>query len=269
MEQSILNIALSEMFVEVEKLASREGVDLRDFTLLPFGGGGPMLGAFLAKDLGMGRMIAPRRPGVVSALGGLVADLRGDFIRTVFAPLDGQLGCDLKILFAELVQEARAWLAKQGHEGPAELHLSAEMRYSGQSYEVEVALKQEWLDSVEDIAQAFHQTHARLYDFADPTGQIEVINLRLAIVGAGPDPNFPVHPATTSRVEPQMTVPVFAEKLCDIPLYKREALPSGAQLQGPAIVSQEDTTLIIPQDCTATVDPMSNIVVCFEGVSND
>ncbi|MQQ09156.1 hydantoinase/oxoprolinase family protein [Epibacterium sp. SM1979] len=267
--QAILNIALSEMFVEVEKLASREGVDLRDFTLLPFGGGGPMLGAFLAKDLGMGRMIAPRRPGVVSALGGLVADLRGDFIRTVFAPLDGQLGSDLQVLFADLVEEARAWLAKQGHEGAAELNLTAEMRYSGQSYEVEVALKQEWLDSAEDIAQAFHNTHARLYDFADPTGQIEVINLRLAIVGAGPDPDFPVHTAKPCKVEPQKTVPVFTGMACDIPLYQREALPPGAQLKGPAIVSQEDTTLIIPQDCTATVDPMSNIVVRFDGVSND
>ncbi|TGS88024.1 hydantoinase/oxoprolinase family protein, partial [bacterium M00.F.Ca.ET.177.01.1.1] len=83
--QAILDIAVSEMFVEVEKLASRAGVDLRDFTLMPFGGGGPMLGAFLARELGMKRVMAPRRPGVVSALGGLVADLRGDFIRTIFA----------------------------------------------------------------------------------------------------------------------------------------------------------------------------------------
>ncbi len=82
--QAILDIAVSEMFVEVEKLASRAGVDLRDFTLMPFGGGGPMLGAFLARELGIRRVIAPRRPGVVSALGGLVADLRGDFIRTIF-----------------------------------------------------------------------------------------------------------------------------------------------------------------------------------------
>ncbi len=88
--QAILDIAVSEMFVEVEKLSSRAGVDLKDFTLMPFGGGGPMLGAFLARELGMSRAAgaAPSGRGL-GALGGLVADLRGDFVRTLFAGLSG------------------------------------------------------------------------------------------------------------------------------------------------------------------------------------
>ncbi|MFT6460266.1 hydantoinase/oxoprolinase family protein, partial [Pseudophaeobacter arcticus] len=267
--QAILNIALSEMFVEVEKLASREGVDLREFTLLPFGGGGPMLGAFLANDLGMTRVLAPRRPGVVSALGGLVADLRGDFIRTVFAGLDDKLAATLKGHFTELAQEGRDWLTKQGHDGPAELQLTADMRYSGQSFEIEVALKPEWLETAQDIAEAFHQTHARMYDFADPEGLIEVVNLRLAIVGAGPNPEIPAQTVTSSTAEPQKIVSVYAGGYRDVPLYARETLSPGTRLQGPAIVSQEDTTLIIPQDCSAEVDPASNIVVHFEGPAHD
>ncbi len=267
--QAILNIALSEMFVEVEKLASREGVDLREFTLLPFGGGGPMLGAFLAKDLGMTRKIAPRRPGVVSALGGLVADLRGDFIRTVFAPLEDHLAANLKDLFVDLVEEGRVWLEKQGHKGSAEVQLTADMRYSGQSYEIEVALKPEWLDAAQDIAKAFHLTHMRLYDFSDSEGDIEVVNLRLAIVGAGPNPDIMVSATGPVKVEPQKIVPVFNDMICDVPLYARESLSPGAQLKGPAIVFQEDTTLILPKGCAAEVDQALNIVVHFEGGAHD
>ena len=267
--QAILNIALSEMFVEVEKLASREGVDLREFTLLPFGGGGPMLGAFLARDLGMTRVLAPRRPGVVSALGGLVADLRGDFIRTVFAGLDDTLVPALQAQFTELAQEGHAWLSRQGHDGPAELQLTADMRYSGQSFEIEVTLKPEWLESARDIADAFHKTHARIYDFADPEGLIEVVNLRLAIVGAGPNPEIPAQTVSASTAESEKTVLVYTGSYHDVPLYRRETLSPGTQLRGPAIVSQEDTTLVIPQECTAEVDFASNIVVHIEGSAHD
>ncbi len=145
--QAILDIAVSEMFVEVEKLASRSGVDLRDFTLMPFGGGGPMLGAFLARELGIRRVIAPRRPGVVSALGGLVADLRGDFIRTVFTPLASSALPALREAGEALARDGAAWLTAQGHDGAADLRFSADMRYAGQSFEIEVTLKREWIAS--------------------------------------------------------------------------------------------------------------------------
>ncbi len=145
--QAILDIAVSEMFVEVEKLASRSGVDLREFTLMPFGGGGPMLGAFLARELGMQRVIAPRRPGVVSALGGLVADLRGDFIRTIFKPLTAASLPDLHDVCEVLAQEGTTWLSMQGHVGTADLRFSADMRYAGQSFEIEVMLEREWIAS--------------------------------------------------------------------------------------------------------------------------
>ena len=82
--EAIIRVAISNMYVEVNKLIARYGVDPRDFTLMPFGGAGPMLGCLLARELGMERVMIPRRPGVVSALGGLIADVRNDFIRTLF-----------------------------------------------------------------------------------------------------------------------------------------------------------------------------------------
>ncbi|MDB6454310.1 hydantoinase/oxoprolinase family protein [Falsirhodobacter sp. 20TX0035] len=258
--QAILDIAISEMFVEVEKLSSRAGVDLRDFALMPFGGGGPMLGAFLARELGMARVIAPRRPGVVSALGGLVADLRGDFIRTVFA----DLGVSLAAPFRALADEGRAWLAAQGHHGPADLRLSADMRYAGQSYEIEVELQPAWLDTPARMAEAFHATHRRIYDFDDTQGRIEVVNLRLSAIGAGPKPEFPAEAGTAAAATPARLVPVHMGRWRDVPLYDRADLAAGATFAGPAIVAQEDTTFAIPDGTRAAVDRHLNIHLTFE-----
>ncbi|RNF34375.1 hydantoinase/oxoprolinase family protein [Paracoccus methylarcula] len=262
--QAILDIAISEMFVEVEKLSSRAGVDLRDFALMPFGGGGPMLGAFLARELGMSRVIAPRWPGVVSALGGLVADFRGDFIRTVYADLDAGALQGLGAGFRTLCAEGREWLAAQGHDGAAELRLSADMRYAGQSYEIEVALEPDWLTDAPRIAAAFHDTHRQIYDFDDPEGRIEIVNLRLSAIGAGPKPVFPETDGQSSPAQAARLVPIHLHGPREVPLFERSALTAGARFGGPAIVTQEDTTFAIPDGTSAQVDRHLNIHLGFE-----
>jgi len=264
--QAILDIAVSEMFVEVEKLASRAGVDLRDFTLMPFGGGGPMLGAFLARELGMKRVMAPRRPGVVSALGGLVADLRGDFIRTIFSPLSDMSLAGIREAFEALAREGRAWLAAQGHDGAAELSLSCDMRYVGQSYEIEVVLQPEWLtdDNAAAIAQAFHLTHDRLYDFHDPDGEIELVNVRLSAVGAGPKLSFPEVDVVDAPAIPARRLSVYTGVAVEtVDLHDRHALVPGSAFHGPAVVVQEDTTFAIPAGAQARVDRHLNLLLSF------
>jgi N-methylhydantoinase A len=264
--QAILDIAVSEMFVEVEKLSSRAGVDLKDFTLMPFGGGGPMLGAFLARELGMNRLLAPRRPGVVSALGGLVADLRGDFVRTLFAELSLAVLPGLRAAFAAMVQDGRSWLAAQGHAGAAELRLSADMRYVGQSYEIEVPLQPAWLETgaSEAIAREFHRTHARIYDFDDPDGRVEIVNLRLSAIGAGPTLSFPEVEETDALAMPEREIEVHtggARRA--VGLYRRADLQPGSRFAGPAVVAQEDTTVAIPAGTTARVDSHLNLHLTF------
>ena len=264
--QAILDVAVSEMFVEVEKLSSRAGVDLKDFTLMPFGGGGPMLGAFLARELGMSRLLAPRRPGVVSALGGLVADLRGDFVRTLFAELSAAAAPQLKAAAAALAQDGRAWLTTQGHAGPAELRFSADMRYVGQSYEIEVALQPAWLEPGEPdtIAREFHRTHARIYDFDDPHGRIEIVNLRLSAIGAGPALSFPEVAEVAADARPEREIEVFVDGArTAVGLYRRADLQPGGRFVGPAVVAQEDTTVAIPGGAAARIDSHLNLHLTF------
>ncbi|MBN9057345.1 MAG: hydantoinase/oxoprolinase family protein, partial [Rhizobiales bacterium] len=265
--QNILDVAISEMFVEVEKLASRAGVDLREFTLMPFGGGGPMLGAFLAREFRMAKVIGPPRPGVVSALGGLVADLRGDFIRTVFTELTPAALPSLQSALDSLTAEGGGWLAKQGHGGPATLNLSADMRYVGQSFEIEVPLLAKWLSEtdLEAIEQAFHAMHARLYDFHDPDGEIEIVNLRLAAIGEGPAVELAVEvPEEGARMRPERYIPVFIGTATEeIGLYRRDLLPPGGRFSGPAIVAQEDTTFAIPPGTEVAVDRHLHLQLTF------
>ncbi|WP_046863818.1 hydantoinase/oxoprolinase family protein [Microvirga massiliensis] len=264
--QAILDVAVSELFVEVEKLSSRAGVDLKDFTLMPFGGGGPMLGAFLARELGMTRLIAPRRPGVVSALGGLVADLRGDLVRTLFAELSAAVLPKLRAAFAAMVEDGRRWLAAQGHAGPADLRLSADMRYVGQSYEIEVPLQAAWLEAgdPEAIAREFHRTHAQIYDFDDPDGRIEIVNLRLSAIGAGPALTFPEAEEADAEAVPEREIEIHtggARKA--VGLYRRSDLQPGSRFAGPAVVAQQDTTVAIPAGASARIDRHLNLHLTF------
>lgn len=265
--QAILDIAISEMFVEVEKLASRAGVDLREFTLMPFGGGGPMLGAFLAHEFRMAKVIGPPRPGVVSALGGLVADLRGDFIRTVFTHLSPRAVQMLRDCLKSLSDEGRGWLAKQGHNGPSILNVSADMRYVGQSFEIEVPIKANWLadGDLASIGEAFHAMHERLYDFHDPDGEVELVNLRLSAIGAGPALELSVEaPSQGENAEPEREIPVYTGRSFEqIGLYRRDTLRPGHRFSGPAVVAQEDTTFAIPAGAKVEVDSHLNLQLTF------
>lgn len=265
--QAILDIAISEMFVEVEKLASRAGVDLREFTLMPFGGGGPMLGAFLAREFRMAKVIGPPRPGVVSALGGLVADLRGDFIRTVFTHLSTEALPLFRSALEALSSEGRNWLVKQGHEGPAELQISADMRYVGQSFEIEVPVRAAWVAEGNLVAmeEAFHAMHARLYDFADPDGEIEVVNLRLSAIGAGPALQTTITlDEVVGTAEPEREIQVYTGKAFEwVGLYRRDLLRPGGCFSGPAVVAQDDTTFAIPAGAQVKVDSHLNLHLTF------
>ncbi|MCE7028866.1 hydantoinase/oxoprolinase family protein [Jiella avicenniae] len=261
--EAILEVAVSEMFVEAEKLASRAGVDLRDFTLMPFGGGGPMLGCFLAREIGVSRIVAPRRPGVVSALGGLVADLKGDFIRTVFSACNGAAMPALARCLDELTAEGEAWLRDgQGFAGRIRTEILADMRYGGQSFEIEVPIERRWIEGgdVEALTAAFHRRHLEVYDFDDPSGAVEIVNLRLVAIGESDPVAFPAAPIHDQSARAARDVAVFlAGERQTVPLYLRDDLPAGATFSGPAVVSQEDTTLAIPAGLAARVDAFLNI----------
>jgi N-methylhydantoinase A len=266
--EAIVKVAISGMFVEVNKQIARYGVDPADFTLLPFGGAGPMLGCLLARELGMSHVMIPHRPGVVSALGGLIADVKNDFIRTVFVDAESGATPLLREAFAVLRAEAERWLRHdQGFDGPAICSLSADMRYRGQSFEIEVPIEDHWSASgdVGALVAAFHRQHALIYDFSDEAAKVQIINLRLVIAGATAVPEFTEQARSAGVAIPEKHVAVWYDgESRDVPFYLRETLRHGHGLTGPAVIAQEDTTICIPAGFTGSVDAHGNLHLVWQ-----
>jgi len=263
--EAIIRIAISGMFVEVNKLVARYGVDPRDFALLTFGGAGPMLGCFLARELGMRRVLIPARPGVVSALGGLIADVRNDFIRTLFVDADTSGEAALRREAEALRAQGLAWLREeQRFEGAATPSWFADMRYRGQSFEIEVALEDAWVSAgdMASIAEAFHAAHEGTYAFCDRGAPVQVVDLRLVIAGAAPKPRFrPLEPAEGEAQPEQVLRAFFDGAWHEVPLYDRAGFRAGHRFAGPCVVAQEDSTACIPPGFAATVDETGNIIL--------
>jgi N-methylhydantoinase A len=261
--EAIIHVAVSEMFVEANKLIARFGIDPRDFTLMPFGGAGPMLGCFLARELGIARVMVPHRPGVVSALGGLIADVKSDFIRTVFLKADAGSAAALREGFASLEAEGEKWLRiEHGFEGAATTQLSAEMHYQGQSFEIEVPLKKSWIENGDfaAIKAAFHRLHAGIYDFNDEAAPVQIVNLRLVVSGATPRPPLDEAVPASADAEAMKRIEVWLDgESREAPLYRRADLAPGHRLCGPAVIAQEDTTVVISTGFTARVDAHLNL----------
>jgi N-methylhydantoinase A len=264
--EAIIRIALSGMFVEVNKMVARYGIDPRDFALLTFGGAGPMLGCFLARELGMARVLIPARPGVVSALGGLVADVKNDFIRTLFIDANAADAPTLAREAATLEKQGLAWLRdEQGFTGAAAASWFADMRYRGQSFEIEVQLDPASMSAgdMPAIAEAFHRAHEGIYDFCDREAPVQIVNLRLVMQGPSPKPSLRrLPPAADGPPEvAQMLRVFFDDAWHDVPLYRRAALGAGQVFSGPCVVAQDDTTSCIPPGFTARVDATGNIIL--------
>lgn len=261
--EAIVQVAISGMYREISKLAARQGVDAREFCLLPFGGAGPMLGALLARELGMREVLVPATPGVLSALGGLIADIRGDVIETVYADLDAPSLPRILDAFARLEAEAMRWIREdQRFQGEVTLKPSAEMRYRGQSFEIEVPLERAWLAAADRaaIADAFHQAHERIYGHADPKAPIQAIALRMVVEGAVTPPRFPEQARETGTPVPLREVAIWLDGARrTAPLYARGALRHGHRFAGPCIVVQEDCTTCVPPGMSGEVDRFGNL----------
>ncbi|YCH32254.1 hydantoinase/oxoprolinase family protein [Erwinia sp. D4-22] len=263
--ETAIELAVSSMYSDTSGLLSRFGLDPREFWFLAFGGAGPMMGCFLARELNMKGVIVPPTPGVLSALGGLVADIRNDFIRTLYSDLDVALADKLATEAEALRLRARGWLCEQhGADMPFTLHYSADMRYRGQSFEVEVALEEAWLAAanVNALHNAFDRRHQQLFGHCDASAPVQVINLRLVIASPTPKPML-------NRLAPASGPVAVAEQVRawidgtyhQVDVVLRASLLAGHQLIGPAIIAQDDCTTCVPPQMQVLVDEFGNLLI--------
>ena len=262
--ENIINIAVSGMFLETSKLLSRRGVDPRQFSLVAFGGAGPMLACHLTRDLGLAEVIVPPTPGVLSAYGGLIADVKNDFIKTVFVNVDADGLSSIAEVAETLELEALNWLHKeQGFDGEAQLSWSGDIRYRGQSYEIETTLTRDSIFSADfvSILGAFHHEHYKIYGHSDEMAEVQIVNLRLVVSGLVPKPSIPKIKEQKSIAKPERKNSVFVDgALRNAAVFDRKKLRPGDQFSGPQLLSEDTTTVVLP-DFKGYIDGLQNIIL--------
>ena len=261
--QGIIDIAISGMFAEVSGMVSRYGIDLREFSILAFGGAGPMMACYLARELGVKEVVVPPAPGTLSALGGLIADFKNDFLKTVYLDLNAESAAAMRDEYAVLLERARQWLAdEQDGTADAEATYSAEMRYRGQSYELDtpIAYRDIAAGNVDAITGAFHAAHRRIYGHADEQAPIQVISLRLVMAANSDKPQFKRYPLQAGAATCKRHVAVWMDGAQrEVALYSRADLSAGQHLSGPAIVAQDDSTTVILPGYVCRIDEYANL----------
>jgi len=266
--ESIIEVAVSGMYVEITKVFARHGADPKSFALLAFGGAGPMIACFLARELKMQTVLVPTTPGVLSALGGIVSDTKNDFIRTLYEVVEPEITGTLREAYADLGAQAHAWLREeQRHQGAPLLTLSADMRYVGQAFEIEARLEPQWVENgdIESIKAAFHDQHQRVYDYGDPSAPVQIISARAVIAAENPKPDFPRLPEESHEPRADGTAEVYYDgRRRPAGLYLRDKLRAGATFAGPAIVAQSDTTTCVLDGFTCRVDGFGNLVLSYD-----
>ncbi|MFQ5860328.1 MAG: hydantoinase/oxoprolinase family protein [Dehalococcoidia bacterium] len=264
----IVRVVNANMERAIRAISLERGYDQRRFTLLAFGGAGPMHACELAAELGIPRVLVPPHPGILSALGVAIADIVKDYSRTVMLH-DAQISREaLEELFGALEQEARQEMQEEGiPRGNLVARRALDVRYVGQAYELTVDYPRRPGELGRAIASAFHRAHRKRFGYADPSEPIEVVNLRLKVVSPIEKPSpTPQEPAGENSREAQLgkAPVVFRNGPASTPLYLRERLRCGNRIPGPALVLQMDSTTVIPPRWAAQVDGYGNLVVTPE-----
>jgi N-methylhydantoinase A len=265
----IIAIVNAHMMRILRVVSVSRGLDPRAFSLVAFGGAGPLHAADLAAELGLSKVIIPEAPGVFSALGLLWADLRADFSATARKNLNAENAADLQTMLDHLDQEAAQWLAKEKVPvGRRMLVRSADMRYPLQNYEINVSLPAGPIDAswLKRASDAFHAAHRRLYSYCDRGEQVQLVNLRVAAIGQTEHvkPRLiergPSNPKAAQKGERRVR---FQEssivQTCAI--YERDRLLAGNQVCGPAVIEQADSTILVPPSFNALVDPHGRLIM--------
>jgi N-methylhydantoinase A len=268
----IVRLAVAQMTGALRRVSVHRGIDPRDYTLVAFGGAGPLHAGLLLRDMGFRAVLVPRFPGLFAAAGLSATDIRVDDSRTVLEVLRPGIFGDLAEWYATASRELTAQLRRDGIRAQAiRLSASADCRFLGQGYELSVPMPSVGRRGVASLAGQFREQHLRTYGHASPEQDVEVVNVRLSAFGTLPvRSSRPAHEPGVARAgasarlgrPPRSAVAGTAQarlpgtaSACELPVYDRERLSSDQAISGPAIVHQLDaTTIVLPGQRARTDD---------------
>jgi N-methylhydantoinase A len=267
--QGIVSVVTANMARAIRVISVQRGHDPRDYTLVAFGGAGPLHAARLARELEIRRILVPRSPGILCAMGLLLTDLRANFATTRLLPLAPTILPDIEAAFARLDAQAAAWFADEQIGADARrIVRTVDMRYAGQNYELAVPLPAGPMtaQTLDRLAAGFADSHQRLYGFVAAEEPVQLVTFRVEATGV-------VNKATLRQepiASPDASAAIVAhrdvwiaeqERAVACPVYDRDHLRPGNCFLGPAIVEQMDATTLVLPGMNAKVDGYLNIIV--------
>jgi N-methylhydantoinase A len=268
--EGILAIANETMAGALRLVSVQRGHDPRDFALVAFGGAGPLHANAVAALMGSFPVIVPPSPGLLCALGDLVADYRAEFARTLIRLVSDATPEEILGVLDELEGRAREWMAgEQIAPDRQSVTFAADMRYHGQGYEIPVPLDPGEVrgGDLTELGARFDALHEQLYGFRMPDTAAEIVNLRAVATGDLPKPELPeadLDGGDASGAVVEQGEILFAGERRATPIYDRGALAPGNRFAGPAIVTEFDSTTVVLPGYVAEVDRFSNILITPE-----
>jgi N-methylhydantoinase A len=265
--EGIIRIIDVKMEEAIKAISTMRGHDLRDFHLLAFGGAGPLHAGRIASDLGMAGIVVPLYPGVYSAIGLLMSDVKHDYVQSRLAQISSLDPADVNAMFDRLMAQASAELRADGFAADqVRVQCALDMRYAGQGYEMTLPCGEARLTAADlvSLRHRFDAQHKAMFGHSAPEEPVEVVSYRVRGIGLVPAvemPRFAPTGATLAAARRETRRVRFDRAEVDCPVYQREKIDVGARITGPAILDQFDATTVLCPGQTARVDEYKNLIV--------
>ncbi|MFB6078407.1 MAG: hydantoinase/oxoprolinase family protein [Halarchaeum sp.] len=267
--QGVLDVANANMARALRVVSVERGHDPREFTLVAFGGAGPLHAPRLAGELDMPEVVVPNAAGVLSALGLLVSDVVYDDSVSRVRPWEGLAPATVAGAFESMREDGAARLAAEGvPESRRVFERTADLRYAGQSFDLSVPVPEDVDDeALESVVERFHERHERRYGHADRGEPVELVTLRLRARGVveTPDLSPAAREGSVADARRGARAVTYDGEVCETAVYERSRLPVGATVAGPAVVEGAESTVVVHPDQSADVDADGNLVVATGG----
>ena len=270
----ILRIAVTQMSHAVKAVTTERGLDAGSFTMVVYGGAGPLHASAIARELGIRKVLIPHAPGYFSAYGMLFSDLRYDYVRSVFRRLDAMSFEEIEAIYEAMEEEGRAALsASQITPEEIAFERAADMRYFGQEHAVTVDLSKSFFDNKDrsGIKNHFDDVHKIRYGTSAPKEPADIVSLRVTVLGKMRKP--PRNEVLMGDEKPSAEAlrahkPVYFRSAGDYiptPVYKRDQLKSGNVITGPALIEEHASTTVVQPDDIVQVDQLGNLQISIGG----
>ncbi|NPV70027.1 MAG: hydantoinase/oxoprolinase family protein [Firmicutes bacterium] len=268
--EGICDVVNAKMADAIRTITIRKGIDPREFTLVAFGGAGPMHAVFIAQELDIKDILVPRFPGAFSAWGMLQSDIRHDEVRTFLQPAGGADTSAMQSILDTVERDVEVVLKRQKVTPDRMTFIrTADMRYIGQEYVVNVPMPGGRLDrnSLGALVADFHEKHRQIYGHSNPRGPVEFVNLR--VVGVGElSSGVKVEPAEATKGEPKprtLAPVIFGGRELPTPIFARDHLLPGHRFEGPAVVEEFTATTVVPPGYRVEVGRFGSMLISARG----